>query len=317
MGWVFVVIALSAWWLGFSEPQWQLILLTVIAFGHTHFLVGFFYQIKSFWRKPKPFHQLTVFLVLALTALGGTILIFEYLGHAIALLFGLLYFLLHGLFNEQTLLKREAELYVPLPYLASLAVFIMSLLAYTVPDPTFIFSRTLDFIPTDSFIFNSTFSTLGLNIEWFFYLFWAGVITSFTILLFAWWKSRFHRLTVCLTCTYIAILVAVILFGSLPYIYMYFLVIGYHFMTWFLFFWREFSKRSKIIFREFLIAHVIVLAPFVVGAFLFFTADTPSWVYLIFDYKYFAIATYIHITTSFMNDGWFQHLQAKVFSHFG
>jgi len=314
IGWVFLVIIVSSVWLGFNETQWQVILLMVIAFGHAHFLIGFFYQIKSFWRKPKPWQQLTVFLVLALTALGGTILIFEYLGHATALLFGLLYFLLHGLFNEQTLLQREAGLFVPLTYLSSLAVFIMSLLAYTVPDPTFLFSRTLDFIPVDSFIFTSTFSSLGLSIEFFTHLFWLGVVSSFIILFLAWWQSRFHRLAAVLALGYALILLATLSFGALPYIYMYFLVIGYHFMTWFLFFWREFRKRSTMIFREFLFLHILVLAPFLLGGWLFFTPDTPSWVYVIFDYKYFAIATYIHITTSFMNDAWFQGLQERMFN---
>ena len=126
LGWVFVVTVLTGFWLGFVETQWQLILLILITFGHAHFLIGFYYQLKSFQRKPKPRQNMVVFAVLALLTLVGALFIFKYLGHAAALFIGFMYFLLHGLFNEQTLIKREAGIFVPLIYICSLAVFIMS-----------------------------------------------------------------------------------------------------------------------------------------------------------------------------------------------
>jgi hypothetical protein len=314
LGWVFVVIILTGLWLGFIEPQWQLILLILITFGYAHFLVGFFYQVKSFWRKPNPWQHVLVFLVLTLVTLIGVSLIFSHLGYGTALFIGFIYFLLHGLFNEQTLIQREAGIFVPLIYISSLAVFIMSLLTYTVPDPTFLFTRSLEFIATDNFIFAQLFKAIGFNLSIFPYLFWCGILLSFIILFFAWWQSRRHQLTLFLLSSYVLILLPTIIFGALPYIYMYFVVIGYHFMTWFLFFLREFARRSRYVLVEFLSLHLLVLAPFVVGGWLFFTPVTPEWVYVIFDYKYFVVATYIHISTSFMNDAWFQRFQEKILS---
>jgi hypothetical protein len=311
LGWVLVVTVVTGLWLGFVEPQWQLILLILITFGHAHFLIGFYYQVKSFWRRPDPWQQLFVWLVLALVTLIGTVLIFEHLGYVAAMFIGFMYFLLHGLFNEQTLIQREAGMFVPLIYIFSLAVFIMSLLTYTVPDPTFLFSRSLEFVPVDNFVFVQTFKALGLNLVIFPYLFWGGMVLSFCILFLAWWQSRRHHLTLFLFSSYCLILALTVIFGALPYIYMYFVVIGYHFMTWFIFFLREFARRSTKLLREFLIIHGLVLVPFLLGGWLFFAPDTPNWTYVIFDYKYFVIATYIHITTSFMNDGWFQRLQAR------
>lgn len=315
LGWTFVLIALSAWVLGFGETQWQFILVVLIAFGYSHFLVSAFYQIKGFFRKTNTWQYLLTFSVLALLSIILAVSLFKYAGAPIALFIGFAYFLLHGLFNEQTLIKREAGIHVPLIYIASLAIFIMSLLTYTVPDPTFLFSRALEFVTINDFILTLSFTGMGINLEVFPYLFWGGMSFSFIILLGAWLHSRNHKLASFLGISYLLIILATVTWGALPYVYMYFIVVGYHFMTWFLFYVREMQSRPGSAFRDFSLIHAIVLLPFIIGGWLFFNEATPKIVFTMYDYHYFVIATYVHISTSFMNDEWLQNLQNRVFGN--
>ena len=314
LGWVFVVIGFSAWWLGYVETQWQFILLTIMIFGYTHFIIGFIYQIKSFYRKPKPYQHLLTFLVIGLLTIIFAELLFSLAGYAFALFVGFAYFLLHGLFNEQTLIKREGGIHVPLIYIWSLAIFIMTLLTYTVPDPTFLFDRSLVFAPVDTFMLSVIFTSLGMSLTIFPYLFWGGMALSFVVLWLAWQQSKSHQLTVFLGSSYVLIILATMLWGALPYIYMYFVVVGYHFMTWFLFFFRQMKGRPGSALKDFMVLHAVLLVPFLLGAWLFFADSTPSWVFTMYDYKYFVVATFVHISTSFMNDGWFQNLESRVWS---
>ena len=303
--------------LGYTTTQWQVVLLFIIIFGYSHFLVGFYYQLQSFKRKPKPNRQFVAFFGLVVFSIALTQILFSYVGYAIALLIGFMYFLLHGLFNEQTLIKRQSGIHVPLVYIWSLAVFVMSLLTYTIPDPTFFFSRALQFVPVDNFTMTQSFIAWGIPMLSFKIIFWGGVALSFLILFFAWTKHKLHQLAIFLASLFVAVTAATVFIGATPYVYMYLIVVGYHFMTWFLFYWTEMSKRGQLAFNSFLSLHAVVLLPFIIAGLLFFTVtETPSWALALIDYKYFTVATYVHITVSFMNDKWCQDLIDKVFNYF-
>jgi len=303
--------------LGYNTTQWQVVLLFIIIFGYSHFLVGFYYQLLSFKRKPKPHRQILAFIALSVLSVVLAQILFSYVGYAIALLIGFMYFLLHGLFNEQTLIQRQSGITVPLVYIWSLAVFVMALLTYTIPDPTFFFSRTLQFSPIDVFMMVQSFKEWGIPMVSFKYIFWGGMVLSFMILLYAWWKHKFHKLTLFLGSLYMLVIAATVFIGALPYVYMYLVVVGYHFMTWFLFYWHEMAKRGQQAFVSFLSLHALVLAPFIIAGVLFFIAPTvPSWALVLVDKKYFTIATYVHISVSFMNDTWCQNMIDKVFNYF-
>lgn len=303
--------------LGYTTTQWQVILLSLIIFGYGHFLVGFYYQLLSFKKKPQPKRQFFTFIFLAVFSIALTQVLFTYVGYALALFIGFMYFLLHGLFNEQTLIERQSGIRVPLIYIGSLVIFVMSLLTYTIPDPTFFFTRLLQFVPVDLFTMSQSFIAWGIPMDSFKIVFWFGMVLSFLILIYAWIKHRFHQLALFLAATYVLVLAATVFIGAMPYIYMYLIVVGYHFMTWFLFYFHEMSKRGRKALSGFIYLHVMVLLPFMVTAILFFTVPSVSdWALVLIDYKYFTIATYVHITVSFMNDKWCQTLIDKVFNYF-
>lgn len=314
LGLIIALILVSYIWLGNTPEQWQFLLICLIGFGYGHFIIGFVYQIKSFFRKPKPWLQVTTFSILALLSLLVVEFLFQMIGYALALFIGFAYFLLHGLFNEQTLIQRQVKVLVPLPYILSLALFVFTLLAYTVPDPTFLFNRALQFADVNQFVFLQSFSNMGISLEIFPFIFWGGVIVSFAVLLLSWFYTRWHKLTQFLFVLYICILLLTVMFGAVQYVYMYLIVVGYHFMTWFFYYFHEMRKRTYSEFLQFSLLHVAVLTPFLLAGLVFFSGWESNIVNIMFDYKYFVIATYIHISVSFMNDEWFQNLQVKLFS---
>lgn len=311
---VFACIFLTLSLFGYTTTQWQAILLSIIIFGYGHFLLGFYYQLKSFFRTDHPWQSVFVFGVLAVFSVALAEVLFEYAGFVAALFLGFLYFLLHGLLNEQTLIQRQTGTHVPLVFLAALSVFVIALLTYSIPDETFFFDRQLQFTPVSDAWMGYIFETYYMSLQHFSELFWIGVGLSLLTLLYAWFRHGFGRLTFGLAVAISLATLLVVRFGPPAYIYMYLLVVGYHFMTWLLFYLVEMHKRGPGQFSVFVFHNFLILVPLVYGAVLFFQPYPPEWVYLLFDYKLFVIMTYVHISTSFMNDAWFKELQARVFA---
>lgn len=310
---VVLCIALTFIFLGNSMEQWQAILLSIIIFGYSHFFLGFLYQIKSFFRKPNPWQYMITFSVLTIFSVALAFFIFKYLGFVPALLIGFLYFLFHGLLNEQTLILRQTGIKVPLIFIVSLGVFVMTLLTYSIPDQTFFFDRYLQFEKLNDFLVTYMFNNFYLNIVYFKPVFVVGCVLSGLVLLFAWLKYGFGKLASFLAVTFSVIAVLVFVFGPPAYIYMYLIVVGYHFMTWLLFYLVEKKKLGQEEYRKFIKQNVLMVLPLLVLAYLFFQPNPPSIVFVVFDYQLFAILTYVHISTSFMNDAWLQRIQTGFF----
>ncbi len=310
---VFACIFATLLIFGFTKTQWQAILLAIIIFGYGHFILGFYYQLRGFLRHQSPWQSYLTFAFLAGASVVLAIGVFEYFGFVAALFIGFVYFLFHGLLNEQTLILRQTGIFVPLLFLSALAIFVMSLLTYSVPDQTFFFNERLQFQNIDEFWVGHTFETQYMSLAHFEAVFWYGFALSIGLLLIAWRRYGFGSLTLFLAIVMIGITYGVYTYGPPAYIYMYLFVVGYHFMTWLLFYLVEMKQRGRAEYRAFVIQNVLILIPLLVAAFLFMQPLTPEWVYYVFDYRLFVIMTYIHISTSFMNDQWMQMLQYRVF----
>jgi hypothetical protein len=314
---VFACIAMTYAFFGNTVSQWQAILLSIVIFGYGHFLLGFYYQLKGFARKEHAIWYYTSFVILVVLSLIASYVLFVYAGFAAALFIGFLYFLFHGLLNEQTLIERQTGRVVPLSYLTALAIFVISLLTYSVPDQTFFFDRQLQFQDLNSLMVRYIFEQYYLGLAYFTQIFWIGFSISLAVLGYAWWCSRMTKLTLFLAAVIIGSTAMVATFGPPAYIYMYVFVVGYHFMTWLLFYLVEMRKRGWVPFRNFVFHNLLILIPFVYAAHLFLGPQPPDAVFWIFDYFVFVTATYVHISTSFMNDQWFVSLQERVFTRLG
>ena len=314
---VLVSIALSYAAFGNTVSQWQVILVSIIIFGYGHFLLGFYYQIKGFFRNSNPWHYVASFFFLTLFSIGLSLGLFYYVGFIASLFIGFLYFLLHGLLNEQTLIKRQTGHNVSLLHLGSLAIFVIALLTYSVPDKTFFFDQWLQFTPMSDIAIMYIFEQFYLGLAGFNQVFWIGFIVSLITLFFAWVKYTNTKLTLFLSAIITGATLLVTLFGPPAYIYMYVFVVGYHFMTWLLFYLVEMSKRGGNAYRKFILHNIIAVTPFVIAGFFFFQPETPNWAYLLLNLKAFVVITYVHISTSFLNDQWMINLQNRFFALLG
>jgi|GEM_PF-1042198 len=313
---VFSCIAVTYALFGATTKQWQVILMIIVVFGYGHFLLGFYYQIKSFFRKKHPWRYVGTFMFLVAVSVVLAYVLIYAAGFVAALFAGFFYFLLHGLLNEQTLIQRQTGHVVPIVFLSALAVFVMSLLTYSVPDETFFFNRSLQFTPMNDALLLYAFEHLYISLEHFSQIFFIGLGTSAALLAYGWYRYRHTLLTIFLACVLGAATFGVLLFGPPAYIYMYLFVVGYHFVTWFLFYVVEMKKRSGQHYRNFILQHIVVLCPFAVAGYLFFTPSPPLLAMWLFDYQLFVVATYIHISTSFMNDAWLIAWQDRFYQLF-
>ncbi len=314
---VFTCIAVTYFFFGDTTKQWQAILISIVVFGYGHFLLGFYYQLRGFLRKPDAWKYFCTFGFLTLFSIVFSYVLFYYAGFVAALFLGFLYFLFHGLLNEQTLISRQTGHMVPLLYLAALAIFVIALLTYSIPDKTFFFDRYLQFADLNNFWVTYIFERYYLSLERFTQVFWIGFVLSLITLGVAWIKYRLTKLALFLLVVLTVITGVVFVFGQPAYIYMYLFVVGYHFMTWLLFYIVEMKKRGRVPFRNFLIHNTLVLLPFLVGAYYFFQPEPPAFTQVLFDYQLYITATYVHISTSFLNDEWMVQLQNRFFSFFG
>jgi len=316
LGLVSLIIGVSLWTLGYVETQWQFIMLVLIAFGHSHFIIGAIYQVQNFFKKDKPWqHVLTFAFLIVISVLIACI--FFSLNKFLTILLLLLYFLIHGLLNEQTMLLKQVGVKMSSLYAWSFFLIVLAILLYSMPDHTFLMRRDISFMPPNDFLVSVSLSSFGLNPAFFPIFFWISVFLSFLILFIAWIRSKKHLLSTIQGLVLASLVSVTFFFGAIPYVYMLFIVVGYHFVTWFIFYFTSFKKQNSNKFSKFLVLHAVFFLPFLVGGFYFFNSEAPKWSYLIFDYYYFTYATYIHITTSFMNEPWFQKIQDQVFSKFG
>ncbi len=313
---VIICIAQTYAIFGNSVQQWQAILVAIIVFGYGHFLVGFYYQIKGFFRKPNPWQYVGSFIFLTLFSIGLSFTLFYFVGFVAALFIGFLYFLLHGLLNEQTLIERQTGYIVPLLHLCALAIFVIALLTYSVPDKTFFFDQNLQFANVSTMAVTFIFEEYYLGLAAFSQIFWVGFGLSLLTLFIAWLKYRFTKLTIFLLLVIVGTTTLVSVYGPPAYIYMYVFVVGYHFMTWLLFYLVEMKKRGVKVYWTFIFHNVLATAPFVLAAYYFFQPDTPDLAYLLLNLQLFVVMTYIHISTSFLNDAWMINLQDRFYNLF-
>lgn len=312
-GAVIAFIGITFLFYGFTPVQWQLVLLAIVIFGYAHYFIGFYYQIRGLARSPAPRQRYLSFGVLLLLSLLVGVFITSYLGFALQFFIGFLYFLLHGLFNEQTLIEKQTGIKTPLAHLCALVAFIIALLTYSIPDKTLFFNENFQFVPVDQFTLTILFNSYYLKLQYFPWIFWVTAGFSFTLLIWSWHRSRHTKaaLTISIILTIATALVG--LFGAPPYIYMHLFVVGYHFITWLIFYLVEMKHRGRSTFIYFTSLNIGLVSFLCALAYLHFNNNSTLLSSIIFNHQTFVIMTYIHITTSFMNDDWFKKIEKRLY----
>lgn len=299
------LIVLSAYWLGNNPYQWHILLMVVISIGYTHFGIGAYYQLRTFQKQPKRRFLYTVFSALVLLS-ALVMYCFQTLGLLpLVAFFVVPYFMLHGYFNEQTLFSRSFTIPPPNVIFFGLAVWGTAAAIFAFQHQSAFFAPNLTFLSMPEIVFlldlwDTTFyrySFLGSCILSALAL---GV-TGFTIL-----KQPGSSLIV--RGQFVVIAVAtwyMYQYGPFNYVYMFTLLLGYHFLTWMFYFGSIFYTDQSGRFRPYIMLHVLIIGGAWITYVLYgFVDSTPAR--FVFNSSFFLFLTLAHVTTSFMNDGWFK-----------
>lgn len=311
LGIVLAAIALSHYAFGVGLVQWQFALLFVVLLAYMHFFVGFYYQLKALAKRPEPAVQYAAFAVLFLVSALVTYGLLFFFNPLIAFYINIIYFLFHGLLNEQTLMQRQIGAKVPLITLLPLVIGAMSLFNASLFHPSIMFTST--FIYEESFadvlialirqVFDVTFVMYAIILGF------AGafLLNCYTLYRYPYRVPNLVSMAMLLGLAWLAYT-----YGPLAYVNVYLFVVGYHFVTWSVYFFDVNYLRGTRFLTGYLIVHALVVVPIAVTAVLHVRGiEVPVLAQLLhFDvYLFFGMA---HITTSFLNDAWMQRLAFDV-----
>ncbi len=303
-----VVIVVSIPFFTHATDHWRFLLFCTVILGYTHYLIGGFYQVKGLWRKPNRNAFLLGFFLLSVVAAG---LWYWSLvtGNMVLLAFLMIpYFMIHGFFNEQMFVDKTFRSVVPFGVVGSLSVWLtaMTTLSFFHPSAFFDDRYTYQFQTIESvFQFTVVHSS-----QMFLYAQVLGVVG--VILAFGWLLYTMHsyrKLWVTLPVLLLGVLGTASYFflGTFNYVYMFSILLSFHFLTWLLFFGVRFYERSGRALAWYIFWHVVIIGAMSIS--LLFATDLLAMDFVSFvatNSYIFLLLTTIHITTSFLNEPWFQ-----------
>lgn len=287
-------------------------ILLYMVTGYCHFILGFFYQTKSIASKNKKtrIHGL-LFYILALLL---SILFFVLAGPGSPVGFLVIsfvngYFLLHGAFNEALLYKRQTKKQIPRAvYFIPIALFLLYIAS--LPHFSAFFSYTFDFTFENQ---QEVFANTSLLLQTFETAFeWGLIVTGAIGLVFLADALRRKDTTgiIILAATSVTTFIALQLANPIPFVTLLSLVLVYHFVTWAVFYFQEFGARKdkQKEFNHYLwltvLIHAVLIALAVAG--LLSSGLVQKIFNLVYFIPFFLSVTFMHITTSFLNEAWYK-----------
>lgn len=283
---------------------WRWLLYITIVLGYTHFLIGGYYQIRAFRRKPQRHRYYIAFTILLGLSLGLVGL--AYMQDAMILLAftTIPYFMLHGFFNEHTLFRMQLGYAVPFSIFGSLALWLTSLTILSSFHPSAYFNQHLEFSTLASFLnvsvlAPSTFHTLAVAAGF------VGIMVSIGLAGWSWYRHRLRAAASGVLVVGGAITAWYLWQGTLNYVYFFYLLLVYHFLTWMIFYGVRFYERGSG-FWSYVWWHVVIVAACLLVVVTDDSGLTMQWSQWVFNSHVFLFFTFAHITTSFVNEPWFQ-----------
>ncbi len=230
--------------IGFTDQYdgWKMLLLTTIVIGFTHYLVGGYYQLKSFARTARAIRSYYWFVGLGALSTLVT-LVFIYTGYIVE--FALLtigYFMLHGFYNEITLFERGTGQCANRWTIASITTGLLSMTLLAFTHPSSLFSPQLEYVTQDAYL--NTVLRANIPFTDFIILVGAfGLLCAVLLQVVAVVKSshRFNHLLYLFGLVIVS--VGLVFIPQLSYIHFFAGLLLYHFIVWFIFYYRQFSQR--------------------------------------------------------------------------
>lgn len=296
----FVIILWLSGYILFGQDQidkWYTILIITMVIGYSHYFIGAIYQWLSFKRRPHPFKNYVLFIIFSILSIIFC-LTFYTLNQTQILAFGIIgYFMLHGYYNEITLFQRQSNLAAdPIGFIVP-PLFLFGLAMLAIGHPSWFFNGQLEFVPALHEPF--TMQTIGFIVGAVSTVIAIGVCFRQAIV-----SVKYRSKLIATALALIGLGVWAATSRPINYMFIFSLLLLYHFVVWFLFFFAEFKNKAPERLPAYLVLHAVV--------FLFFSlALTKSSIGILVSDTFlnspaFLLATMIHITTSFMSEPWFR-----------
>mgnify|MGYP003430087799 CR=1 len=310
LAFVLAAIFVSQAVLGTGMAQWQFALLFVVILGYMHFFVGFYYQLKALARRENPSMYYIAFAILVLISVAITYGLLYFFNPLIAFYINIIYFLFHGLLNEQTLIQRQANVRMPLICLLPLMIGALALFNAALFHPSIIFKR--------DFIYDASFADVfvamvqqAFSVDIVLNTIVIGFIAAHALAFYVLYKYPYRLFNSVSILLLSSITVVAYFFGPLAYVNIYLFIVGYHFVTWSVYFFAVNRARGPQFLTPYLVVHACVLIPLFITAGLHVKGIEVPLLVDFFRFDSYLLFGMAHITTSFLNEVWLQKIVVR------
>jgi hypothetical protein len=284
-----------------APQSWTILLVAVSLLGYTHYVLGAYYQ-HCAWAKRTNYRAFSLwFIVLTLVSIGViTAAIWSQTVWLVALL-TIPYFVWHGYENEQSLFTRTTGQSLSPMLIGGISIVAVGATVDAFRHASAYFTHTLSY--QSSVLLPGT-ARISEMFGSYIYVMGIGCLIFGSILLL---YEVYLRPTLANVWWCIAALLTIVWFwfaNPLPYVWLFVLLLGYHFLTWGIHYGVVFWSRGSA-FWSYLYSHGIVVLG-VIGISFIITESTTLFPLGLLNTELFLAATLVHISTSFLNDEWLQ-----------
>jgi hypothetical protein len=278
--------------------SWSMLLVGVSLVGYTHYVLGAYYQQRAWKKRPTYLRYITFSFIIVGISAAMVVIAITYDAMWLIALVTIPYFVWHGYENEHTLYTRSTGEKLS-PYL----LMGISLIAVGLTIDAFRHSSALF---ATSLVYTSTLlpSTTKLFAFMSPFLFVAGMIGILLGIIFLLLSIKNNATIVGFGWLIVALGACVWFWyaNPLPYIWLFVLLLGYHFVTWGVHYGVIFWPNSKA-FYGYLVAHILVVFVVVVASYMVSKVIVQLPLGLL-NTEVFLFMTLAHIGTSFLNETW-------------
>ncbi len=270
----------------------NLLVGATMLFGYMHSLVGFAYQIRALRQSPNTNRNLGILAALTVLSVAVCFSLITNGFWGEFALFVIVYFIVHGFLNERTILRVQVGPTLPYLYFIGLAVFSVGLFYASEQVRYFLLDRYISIDP--QFIALVLLSLGALMVA-------LSIPAMYT----------FRKTLIGTGLVLLALFAAAFAFYPLSYIYLFHLFLTYHFIVWSIVFYQKYRTSAPERVPSYVRHHVYVFGGATLLLLLFGSTESGilhSVGALVFDPKTFLTVSFVHITVSFMNEGWFKRM---------
>ncbi len=297
-------------WFSFSEPveQWRFLLLLVVTIGYTHYLIGGYYQLKSYTRKHRPQQYYIWFGLLTIIATGVWWWCWSTDRMVELAIFMIPYFVAHGFFNEQTFVARQLGTVLPPGIIGSITIWLAAVTTLSFLHPSAFFDKHYEYqFQTAVTAFQFSYPQAESIVWWVIGFGLLGLVVAAVIMGHVLYRRQYLQVSLPIAVIGLGLTGLYLYMGTFNYVYLLFFLLMYHFITWMIYSGVRFYERSPTQLGWYLAWHLLIIGAVVaMMASVVVSTVSDQVAFMAMNSYLFLLLTTIHITTSFINETWFQ-----------